>query len=118
MSAEVYVKSMSYEIFMCRAFKTSDRSKPGLDISYMKNLIDSENGESHVSHLPSFIKQLESIKKHMDKALDKLIARRRTEVKQLPLYNLQIRTRNAKTSNDLLAIIEEALSLTQDIKGY
>lgn len=59
---ESYAEGMSYEIFMKRAFQTSDNSKPGVHLSYLRNLIDAENGELWVSHLPNAKKQLDNIK--------------------------------------------------------
>ena len=111
-----YTSAMRYENFMCRAFQTTDRRKPGIDISNMRNLIDAENGESWVSHLPSADKQLVKIRSYIDKAFEKLIKRRRTEEKRIPLLILQGNARNSDTSNELLSIIQNALELTQDLK--
>jgi hypothetical protein len=73
MPVDSYAEGMSYEILMKRSFQTTDNRKPGIHLSYLKNLIDAENGESWVSHLPSVKKQLEKIKVYMDKAFVKLI---------------------------------------------
>lgn len=116
MTIETYKNAMRYENFMCRAFKTYDRSKPGIDISYMRNLIDAENGESWVKHLPSADKQFNKIKNYIDKAFNKLIKRRRTEDKKMPLLILQEKAQNSYTSTELLYIIEQALELTHDLK--
>lgn len=116
MSDNTYVRAIRYENFMCRAFGTYDRRKPGLDISYMRNLIDAENGESWVSHLPSADKQLIKIKLYIDKAFDKFIAKRKTDEKKFPLIILKQKAQNSYDSEELLSIINQALMLTQDLK--
>lgn len=116
MNIDTYKKATSYENFMTRAFNTDDRSKPGIDISYMSNLIDAEDGESPVTYLPSFEKQLIKIKFYIDKAFDKLIERRRSEVKIRTLMYLKDKAKSTHTSKELLIIIEQALELTKDLK--
>ncbi|NLP59398.1 hypothetical protein [Lutibacter sp. B1] len=116
MSIETYKNGMMYENFMCRAFKTTDRMKPGIDISYMRNLIDAENGESWVSHLPSADKQLVKVKTYINKAFEKLIKRRRKEEDKMQLRLLQEKAQNSFSSGELLDIIEQTMEITQDLK--
>jgi hypothetical protein len=115
MDIETYKKASNYEILMCRAFNTMDRAKPGIDISYMRNLIDSQNGESCVAHLPPFEKQLIKVKYYLDKAFDKLIGLRKYEVIKTPLMLLKEKVKDAETSNDLLKIIQQAIEITNDL---
>jgi hypothetical protein len=82
----------------------------------MRNLIDAENGESWVSHLPSADKQLVKVKGYIDKAFTKLIKRRRTDEKKIPLYLLQEKAQNSLHSAELLIVIEQALEITHDLK--
>jgi hypothetical protein len=82
----------------------------------MRNLIDAENGEGWVSHLPSAEKQFAKVNSYIQKAFDKLIKRRRTEEKKNELLQLKERTINSRRSSELLDIIEEAMELTHDLE--
>ena len=52
-----YSEGSLYEALIRRAYKQTDRSKNGAHSANMINLIDVENGESWVSHLPKYDKQ-------------------------------------------------------------
>jgi len=116
MSVESYKNGMSYEVFICRAFKNWDNSKNGAHLSNMRNLIDAENGESFVSHLPSASKQLATVKKYMTKAIDKYLKSKLTDLEKESLSELKNRAENATSSNELLDIIEEGLNITDKLK--
>lgn len=107
-----YAEGMSYEIFMKRAFQTSDNNKPGIHLSYLRNLIDAENRESWVSHLPNAKKQLDEIKGYMDKAFVKLINSNKDVAVKSVLTGLRAEVLNSASSNDLIGIIRRALDVT------
>jgi hypothetical protein len=114
MAIDSYAEGMSYEAFMKRAFQTNDNGKPGIHLSYLTNLLDKENGESWVSHLPSAKKQIEKVKSYMDKAFMKLIkVNKDTSVKKA-LAGLQIQTKDSNSAAELSVIIRKALNLTSE----
>lgn len=116
MPIDSYTSGFSYERFMMRFMDTSDRRKPGVDVSYMRNLIDMENGESNVKHLGSKEKQLERVKKYMDKAFIKKLKSIKVESdkKKLEVFHGQVHV--AYSSDQLLEIIREAMDITTSSK--
>jgi hypothetical protein len=115
-----YKDGMTYEIFMHRAFKSSDTSKPGMHCSIIQNLVRVEDGDtSFVKWHGSFEKQLEKIKYYMHKAMDKYL-----KMKKIPAENLdRLDILNSKidraySSDDLISIIRETIELTQCVKDY
>jgi hypothetical protein len=115
-----YKDGMTYEIFMHRAFKSSDTSKPGMHCSIIQNLVRVEDGDtSFVKWHGSFEKQLEKIKYYMHKAMDKYL-----KMKNIPAENLdRLDILNSKidraySSDDLISIIRETIELTQCVKEY
>lgn len=112
MAVNSYAEGMSYEIFMKRAFQTTDNRKPGIHLSYLKNLIDAENGESWVSHLPKAEKQLEKVKGYMEKALIKLIKSNKDSSVKSILSELQVEVSRSSGSYELIGVIRKALDVT------
>jgi hypothetical protein len=115
---EAYKHGSFYEIFMHRAFKTTDRTKPGMHGSAIQNLIEAENGESIlIDFLGSFDKQFGQVKKYMHRAMDKYLS-----VKKLPsetieaLQILNASIDRAHSSDNLMKIVYETIDLTQSIK--
>ena len=103
-----YQRAMSYENFMKRALQTSDTSKPGIHMSNMENLMNAEDG-NNFSFLPSAEKQLENVKKHLNKAFTKFLKRNLPQEKKEKLQTLKDKIPFSYSSNDLLTIIEDAL---------
>ena len=115
-----YKDGMTYEIFMHRAFRSSDNSKPGMHCSIIQNLVRVEQGDnSFVKWHGSFDKQFEKVKYYMHKAMDKYL-----KMKNIPPDNLnKIEMLNSKidranSTDDLLTIIDETIELTQAVKNY
>jgi len=115
---EAYKNGSFYEIFMLRAFRASDNSKPGMHSSAIENLVRVENGDdSWVKYHGSYEKQFAQLQKYMHKALDKYLL-----MKQLPESSIKIlktfkhEIDRADSSNDLMRIIHNTLELTQEIK--
>jgi len=115
---EAYKHGSFYEIFMHRAFRTTDRTKPGMHGSAIQNLIEAENGEAIlIDFLGSFEKQFGQVKKYMHSAMDKYLL-----MKKLPTENiealqiLKASIDRAHSSNDLMKIVYGTIELTQLIK--
>lgn len=112
MSSESYTDGMQYETFIRRAHKCDRGMRNGAELAFVRNLIDSENKESFVKHLPTFEKQLEVVKKHITNAIDKFLIRKPTDGENAKLLSLRDDTENATTSSEIVEIIEEALECT------
>ena len=112
MGVNSYAEGMSYEIFMKRAFQTTDNRKPGIHLSYLTNLIDAENGESWVSHLPKAQKQLEKVKGYIEKALVKLVKSNKDSGVKSILSALQLEVSLSSSSYELIGVIRKALDVT------
>lgn len=114
-SAYAYKQGSYYENFMCRAFRTSDNSKPGMHGSAMQNLIDAENGETLVTQLGSFDKQFIKVKKYMNSAFDKFLKMKLPAESLKILVNLQPEVNQARSTADLIHIIERTMEVTQSV---
>ena len=114
-SIDSYKKGSNYEIFMHRAFRTSDNSKPGMHGSIIQNLIQIECGDtSFLKWHGTFDKQLEKIKYYMHKGMDKYLS-----MKKIPPTNidalkmLKQRIDPARSSDQLMEVIDRSIELTQ-----
>ncbi len=117
---EAYKHGSFYEIFIHRAFKSSDTSKPGTHGSIIQNLARVENGDtSFVKWHGSLEKQLEKAKIYIHKAMDKY-----SKMKKIPSENrerlevLNYEIDQASSSDDLMSIVYESIELTQSVKDY
>lgn len=118
-SAYAYKQGSYYENFMCRAFRTSDNSKPGMHGSAMQNLIDAENGECIlIDYLGSFDKQFSKVKKYIHSAFDKFLKMKLPPESIDILSSLKAQVDQSKSTIDLIQIIEKAMEVTQSVKNY
>jgi len=117
---ESYKEGMTYEIFMHRAFRKYDTSKPGMHCSIIQNLVRVEDGDtSFVKWHGSFEKQLEKIKYYMHKAMDKYLKMKKISAENLARLDvLNLKIDRAYSSDDLMSIINETIELTQCVKDY
>ena len=114
-----YMKGMSYEAFMRRAFQKSEITKDDRRSAAMQNAIDAETGQSHVQHLRPFEKQFEKLKNNIHNALDKYIANKKLKAEVTDtISTFKARVDNAMTTDDLMLIIHQTLELTSDIKDF
>lgn len=116
MDSHAYVQGSSYEVFISRAHKKERHQVPGADGSYMKNLINTENGEDLRRLVGSYEKQLEQIKKYMDKALDKYLKMKLTAEERAIMEQLKIRLVHAGDSRSLMAIVDAGIDASQRFK--
>lgn len=116
MGIESYKSGMSYENFICGAYKNWDNSINGANLSNMRNLIDAENGDACVSHLPKAERQLATVKQYIIKAFDKYLKFKFTDEKKVKLSQLRKQTELATSSLDLMEIIEEGLEVTNELE--
>ncbi len=118
MDSNAYVQGSSYEVFICRAHKKERHQAKGADGSYMKNLIDTESGQDLRRLVGSYEKQLEQIKKYMDKALDKYLKLKLTADERATIGRLKMSLVHAGDSQSLMAIVEAGIDATQRFKEY
>jgi hypothetical protein len=106
-----YTDSMSYEFFIRRAFNC-DRDSNGADQSYMRNLLDAEEGNRH-SFLPTLEKQLNNVKKYLGKAFEKFLKKDISESERTALIALQQLAENSSSGYELLDIANRGLEITR-----
>ena len=90
-----YLEVSLYEALIRRAFMQIDRSKNGAHSANMTNMIDAENGESWVSHLPKYDKQFSKIQSYLRKALNKILKWKLTDDEKSILIEQQLRLDNS-----------------------
>lgn len=119
MGVEAYKDGMSYEIFIKRAYPTFSEKRQisaGGHLCYMRNLIDSEQGNSCVTHLGSTTKLLNEVKTYMDKAFDRFIAMNKDPQTDHDLRELKELTSQCQCSEDLMRIVNVGLKITDRFK--
>lgn len=119
MGVEAYKDGMSYEIFIKRAYPTFSEQRQmsaGAHLCYMRNLIDSENGSTAVSHLGSTTKLLNEVKGYMDKAFLRFIDMIKSPEIKNDLEELRQLTIQACCSEDLMKIVNVGLKVTDKLK--
>jgi hypothetical protein len=120
MDKNAFKNGSDYEIFMRRAFREHDYSKPGMHRSVMENLISVENGDTTFQKQHgSFEKQLLQTKIFMHQAIDKYIKMRTLskETKE-SLTTLKNAIDLSHSSDELMSIIETTIDLTKSVKDY
>lgn len=109
---------MSYEGFMRRAFKCSERSiSKGTCCSIFEHLIMLENGTALYKDV-SRQKQLENVKKWVEKGLKAFLKRNLLVDERQGLECLLANLPFATGSYDLNLTIEQALSITQPYNDW
>lgn len=83
---------------------------------FMQNLKRAEAGSSLVRHLPSYEKQLETVKKHLFKALEKVQKWKLTDVERNSLTDIVHELDRAFMTSHLDKVIEKFLDLTRRFK--
>lgn len=114
-----YVNSMPYETLLRRAHGPAPaQARNGEGMSTMQNLIWAETGQTCVSHLPPFSKQLEAVKGYIITAIDKLThpERQIKAAHKSQLASMKRELTIARTSAELVAIVREAVELTNEYK--
>jgi hypothetical protein len=115
-----YKDGMTYEIFMHRAFRSSDTSKPGMHCSIIQNLVRVEQGDTSFEKWHgSFDKQFKKVKDYMHKAMDKYFKMKNIPPENLnKLEMLNSKIDRANSTDDLFSIIDETIELTHSVKIY
>lgn len=104
-----YVKSSSYESYIKLA-RLCNTHEYGAHNSYMENLMDKEEGGSHVSHLKEK-RLLEDVKKHMTSAIKFALQREIEKEDKEQLKQSIIKIKNANTSKELLDVCKEGVDI-------
>lgn len=114
--ANSYTESAPYETFIMRAYKCERGTKYGADISFMRNLIETEKGKTGPAHLADADRQLKKIKEYINNAIDKLMTRKIKENQKQLLELLRPRIESAPSSVELREIILQGLEITDNLK--
>jgi len=117
---DAYKNGMSYETFMRRAFRTSDNLEHGMHCSIIENLVRVESGDtSFVDWHGSKTKQLSDAKQFMNHAMERYLKMTNIAPENLiRLKKLAIQIDSARSSDDLMNIVNQTLELTQCVKNY
>lgn len=109
-----------YEVFIHRAYRSSDSSLPGKHSSVIENLARVENGNtSFVKWHGTLSKQLSNAKGYMEKAMNNYLKMKSISIENRSRLEVLKRTiEQAKSSEDLMEIVYESLELTQSVKEY
>ena len=112
-----YIKGSYYEIFIHRAFRDYDTSKPGRHGSVIQNLIRIERGDkSFEKWHGSFTKQFEATQIYMRQAMDQYLQMKRIPPENIRrLEELRSEIDKATSSDDLMSIINDTIELTQAV---
>jgi hypothetical protein len=110
MSADSYAKAISYEMFIRKAHSCDRGARNGADVAYMKNLIDTENGQKWVKE--SYEKQFEKVKNYLHKAFAKLLKNKKLKNVHEDLLALKEGIDTANNSNKLVKIVNKGLDLS------
>lgn len=117
MNLSSYQKGSYFLQLMKLAFPNKNLSAPGMSGAILANLIDKENGEFWVKHLPSAPKQLVQIKKYMHAALQKLLENKkisRETARELAMLKEQIN--GAYNGDDIYELVYVAIDLIRGFK--
>ena len=106
--------SMSYEYFLVRAFQFNKNLRRPSNQEFL-NLIEAENGNRH-SWLPKLDKQLDEIKKRLEKAILIFISKSSDESQIDILENLQNEVTEINSSKDISRIVKKGLDVTQSFR--
>lgn len=118
MDSQAYSDGIKYEFFIRRALKSNQDFSKGADVSYMRNLINTEKGIDLSRLVGSQEKQIEKIRKFMNKALDKYLKLKLTAEERLILERLREQLAHSFDSQALMAIVNEGLETTQRFKEH
>lgn len=110
-----YVKASPYEVFICRAHNCDRGMRNGADLSFMRNLIDTEEGKGF-DFLPSYEKQMAAIKKYINKAIDKFLKKKLNNEEKDILHQLKVQVGQANSSAILCEVVDQALQVTDRFK--
>ncbi len=114
--ANSYTEAAPYEEFIIRAFKCERGTKYGADISFMRNLIESENGKAGHAYLAGTERQLFKIKEYLNNAIDKYRTRKIKEYQKQSLELLRPKIASAPSSVELREIILQGLEIIDNLK--
>lgn len=106
--------SMSYEYFLARAFQFNQKLARPSNQEFL-NLIEAENGNKH-SWLPKFDKQLNDIKKRLDRAVLIFISKSKNDDQLEKLEDLKNQIFEITSSSDIPEIVSDGLEITQNFK--
>lgn len=106
---------MPYEYFIRRAFKCGYNEHQSKN-SYFKNLIDTERGADLRSTVGSYEKQLNEIKRKIEKAILKFLKSKPTTFEKKRLVEMLNKLEILNSTAEILSLLEEGLEITKRYK--
>lgn len=116
MSKDEYINATKYEMLIRNAFNCPRGSKNGAELSLMQNAMTMERGETFAKHLGSFEKQFEKVKTYISKALIKLTKTKPFLIEADFFSNLLQQLEYSSSTNELMAIVNNALEKVKELK--
>ena len=109
-----HMNSMSYEYFLARAYQFNKNLRRPSNQELL-NLIEAENGNKH-SWLPKYDKQLDEIKKRLNKAVEIFISKSKDNTQIESLKKLQYEIENIQSSQEIQEIVSLGSEITESFK--
>src|SRR5580693_7691968 len=103
--ANSYTEAAPYEEFIIRAYKCERGTKYGADVSFMRNLIESEKGKVGPAHLAGPDRQLLKLKEYLNNAIDKYLTKKIKDHQKQSLELLRPKIADAPSSVELREVI-------------
>jgi len=101
---DFYNESRLYETFIRRAYKCQRQDRYGADVHFMQNLWRTEVNGKPPHGLKKYNVQLEKIKSHIEKALDKFLNFKLTDIEKPVLFQLKSDLDSSDSTSSLMAI--------------
>jgi len=103
---------------MYLAFKTDDRTIPGMHGSVIQNLINAENGINLDLHPGSYETQFIQAQVYIHEALDRFYKMNLPNQTKGTIEIMRVFVDGASTSNELIYVIDNVLKEMQSVKEY
>lgn len=113
-----YQQGSFYEIFIKRAHRVYDgNSRNGGQGSYMKNLLDTADGQDLRRLAGTYEQQFAKVVGYMQKAIDKYLKMKLTQEERQAMELLDIQLKRATSAGQLMSIVQEGIEITQRLKN-
>lgn len=116
MSGDEYAIAITYEMLIRNAFNCPRGAKNGADLSYMKNVMTMERGETFAKHLGTCEKQLQKVKNYLSKALIKLAKTKPYSKEMQYFYNLNEELENLNSTSRIVMLVNNALEKVIELR--
>jgi len=113
---EEYNQATNYEMLIRNAFNCQKGSRNGADLSYMKNAMTMERGETFAKQNGSYEKQFDKVKNYISKALIKLSKTKPYSQNKQHFQSLENSLENSHSTKDLMYVVNNALDRVIELR--